>query len=136
VRIPRRRSARLVAALLGSLLIPLVAGAQSLEGLSGMTRPEDPLGMPSIGRIVGVLVLMTAVAFVALYALRRWRSTLEGRFAGARSIKVIERTNVGGSHVYLLQVDGARVLMTQYRGRVALLSMPRAVQESELEPKQ
>jgi hypothetical protein len=131
----KRHARRLAAAIPGSLFIPLIAFAQSLEGLSGMTRPEDPLGMPGVGRVAGVLVLMAAFAFAALYAMRRWQPKLENRFAGARSIRVIERTNIGGSNVYLLHVDGARVLMTQYRGRIALLSMPAADLAAEAEPK-
>lgn len=122
-------------AVLSSLTLAFAATAQELEGLRGMTRPEDPLGVPSVGRIIGVLLLMIAIAFAALYVVRRWQPKLESRFAGARSIKVVERTSVGGAQVYLLQVDGSRVLLTQYRGRIALLSLPSSAAESDVEPK-
>jgi hypothetical protein len=119
-----------------SLGLAFAACAQELEGLRGMTRPDDPLGVPSVGRILLVLLLMIAIAFAALYAVRKWQPKLESRFAGARSIKIVERTSVGGSQVYLLQVDGSRVLLTQYRGRITTLLLPNSAAESHVEPKQ
>jgi flagellar biogenesis protein FliO len=107
------------------------AFAQELEGLRGLTRPEDAVGMPSLGRVVLVLLLMVAIAIAAVYVIRRWQPKLEAHFTASRSIKVLERSVVGGARLYLLQVDDQRVLLTQLRGRVATLLLPPAAHQQD-----
>lgn len=108
----------------------VAAMAQDVGALSGLTRPENALALPSVGRILGVLMLMIALAVGALYAIRRWKPQLDSRLATGRSIKVIERTLVGGVRVYLLQVDDQRVLLSEHRGRTSMISLPSASHSS------
>ena len=113
-----------VAALLAALVSSAAVFAQDAGALRDMARPEDALAFPSVGRILGVLVLMIALAIGALYAIRRWQPKIQSHFGSGRSIKVLERSLVGGVRVYLVQVDDQRVLLSEHRGRVTTLLLP------------
>jgi len=99
--------------------------AQDATGLREMTRPDDALELPGIGRVVLVFVLMVVVALGVAAGLRHFRSRLGSQLPG-RSITVVERTLVGGARLYLLQVDTHRVLLSEHRGRTSMLVLPAA----------
>jgi hypothetical protein len=122
---------RRVCAVLVAFMASSSVFAQQVEGLRGLTRPDDPLGMPSVGRIVGVLLLTIAIAIGALYAIRRWQPKLESHFTAGRSIKILERSAVGGTRLYLLQVDEQRVLLTEFRGHITTVLLPTTTHQQD-----
>jgi flagellar biogenesis protein FliO len=51
----------------------------------------------------------------------KWNAKL----GGAQSIKVIERSSVGATRVYLLEVDACKVLLTEHRSGNSMIVLSR-----------
>jgi flagellar biogenesis protein FliO len=91
-----------------------------------MAPTSGPVGLPSIGKVIFAFLFIVALAVAAVFALRRYQPQWSKHLAGSNSIRVLERSSVGGVRIYLLQVDGRKILLTEHRNAISLLALEQA----------
>jgi hypothetical protein len=110
-----RYSSRIAVCVCGWLLAGPVSWANDLPGVSGLVRGNQAVELPGIGRVVLSFLLVVAIGVGALIVLRRWQPVWSKPRVGTGLIQVLERSRVGDVRVYLLSVDGQKVLITEHR---------------------
>jgi flagellar biogenesis protein FliO len=110
---------------IGLLLSASAALAQQTP-ISELARNDDALGLPSFGRVLAAFIVVAALAVGCAVALRRLQPKWNAKLGGAQSIKVIERSSVGATRVYLLEVDACKVLLTEHRSGNSMIVLSRA----------
>jgi len=108
----------------GLLLSASAAFAQQTP-ISELARTDDALGLPSFGRVLAAFIVVAALAVGCGVALRRLQPKWNAKLGGAQSIKVIERSSVGATRVYLLEVDACKVLLTEHRSGNSMIVLSR-----------
>jgi flagellar biogenesis protein FliO len=98
--------------------------AQEVPAVGPMMRGSDALSMPSLGRVVLALLVTIAVAFAAVLALKRFQYRFGVGAAGAGAIRVVEKMQLGTCRVYLLNIEGSRVLLTEKGNAIATTVLP------------
>lgn len=102
--------------------------------IAELARNDDVLGLPSFGRVLAAFIVVAGLAVAVAFALRRLQPKWNAKLAGAQSIRVIERSSVGTTRVYLLEVDACKVLLTEHRSGSSLVVLPRATSSGPPQP--
>jgi flagellar biogenesis protein FliO len=106
----------------------------SLKGAAGTGVAELPF--PSVGRLVVGFLVTVGLAIGIAYAIRRWWPMLAARRTGASGIRTLDRAVVSNTlSVYVLEVEGARYLVAEGRGGVAVTRTQPSPNEPSTEPR-
>lgn len=124
----RAKLVRLAAALAFACLgAPVAQGASvsvpdSPEQRIPFKKSDDAIG-GVLGRVVGSLVIVALVGVGVVYLLKRYLPSLyHPTFAGASRIKVVEiRRLTPKTTLFLIEIDGAHLLLGQHGDRIATL---------------
>jgi flagellar biogenesis protein FliO len=114
------RSVALIAALFVSTALYAADGGNAL-GLR-----EDPVALPSLGRLIGAFLIVGALAIGVAYLLKHFGArflptTLAGSAASKVSARIaIDRTTM----LHVIEVEGARLAVVVGRQGVAVHSLP------------
>lgn len=124
----RAKRVQLVAALVFvCLCAPLAQGASvsvpdSTEQRIPFKKSDDTIG-GMLGRVVGSLVVVAILGVGVVYLLKRYLPSLyHPTFAGASRINVLEiRRLTPKTTLFLIEVDGAHLLLGQHGDRITTL---------------
>ena len=112
------------------LLLSASATLAQQTPISELARHDDALGLPSIGRVLAAFIVVAGLAVGCALALRRLQPKWNAKLGGAQAIRVIERSSVGATRVYLLEVDACKVLLTEHRSGNSMIVLSRTTPPS------
>lgn len=101
--------------------VPAIVLASNVTAVQGLVRDNHAVELPGIGRVVLSFLLVVAIGVGILVAIRRYQPRFAQHLSGAGSIRVLDRSRIGQVRVYLLAVDGHKVLLTEHRNSASTL---------------
>jgi flagellar biogenesis protein FliO len=111
-------------AVIGLCSIAVLASAAEQSPLTG---GRDIIQAPGIGRVVAAFVIVAALAVAAVVTLRRVLPKMTGVAISGQGLRVLDRANLGpGTRVYLVQVEGEKVLVAESRSSVTIAVLGKA----------
>jgi hypothetical protein len=116
------------------LLLSASAALAQQTPLPELARNDDALGLPTFGRVLAAFIVVAGLAVGAAFALRRLQPKWGAKLGGAQSIRVIERSSLGATRVYLLEVDACKVLLTEHRSGNSMIVLSRAIPVGSSQP--
>jgi hypothetical protein len=97
-----------------------------------LTQGEDIITAPSMGRVVLVFLITSALAVGAIVLLRRHLPKLAGTFVSAGQMKILDRTTLlGGTRVHLIEIGEHTVLVADSRHGVALTVLNKSIDPNQ-----
>ena len=94
-----------------------------------MMHDSEALGFPSVGRVLLALLVTIGVAFAAVFMLKRFQHRFGSKDGVTGAMQVIERVQLGTFRIYLLDVGGSRVLLTEKGHTITTTVLPAATTE-------
>ncbi len=86
-----------------------------------LTQGQDLVTAPSVGRVVLVFVIISAIAVALIVALRRYLPQFGGPMTGAGQIRVIDRAALlGGARVHLVEIGEQKLVVAESRNGIAI----------------
>lgn len=117
---------RIVRALAAIGLCSIAALASAAEQ-APLTGGRDIIQAPGIGRVVAAFVIVAALAVAAVVTLRRVLPKMTGVPISGKALRILDRANLGpGTRVYLVQVEGEKVLVAESRTSVCVAVIGKA----------
>jgi hypothetical protein len=117
---------RLVALVVGSLA-GFAAWADAASGATPSFARDNPVALPSVGKIVLAFLVTVAVGFAAVYALRRWLPKWAGQSKLPPGLQVRAQMSLQpGLRLHVVDVEGSTVLIAESKNGIAMSVVPRA----------
>lgn len=116
----------------GSAAQPTPAGVESAPAAAPQPQRIElrgpDVGFPGIGRVLIAFGVCAVLAAGAAIVLRRyWPGFGSRSMAGAGTVRVVERLRVDAQlRLHVVEASGARLLIAESRGGVAITSLPPA----------
>jgi hypothetical protein len=124
------RSASLVAASIVAVLASAMTFALEPQGpLKGATPVGNPdLAFPSVGRLLFGFLFTVLLAVGGGYAVKRWWPAVSRRREAMSGIRTVGRASVSaGLRLYIVEVEGSRLLIAEGRHGVSMTLVQSAV---------
>lgn len=103
--------------------VQLPARAAEIAKSTALTQ-GDTLAVPGVGRVLLVFVFISLLAVAAAYVVKRYMPSLARKNSAGASIKLVDSYAPSAKlRVYLLEVEGKRVLLADSASGVAMRSM-------------
>lgn len=102
----------------------LASSALAQDSATGLTQGRDVVTMPGIGRVILAFLLTAGLAVAIVYALRRYSPKFTGGLMQGGSLRVIERTALGGGlRLHLVEAGSERILIAENRTGISMLRL-------------